>query len=110
MLRITVHDDPHSLTFQLEGGLAGSWVQELDRCWREAPAANGAQGVRFDLADVTFIDTTGKAFLAARHAQGAQLVASGCMMSAIVAEIFDSSIANRDMNAAQNRGLEAPTG
>ena len=32
MLRITVHDNPESLTFQLEGRLAGPWVRELERC------------------------------------------------------------------------------
>jgi hypothetical protein len=30
MLRITVHEVPRSLTFQLEGGLAGPWLQELE--------------------------------------------------------------------------------
>jgi hypothetical protein len=33
MLRITVQDDPTSVTFRLEGRLAGSWVQELRDCW-----------------------------------------------------------------------------
>ena len=34
MLRITIHDDPDSVTFLLEGKLAGSWVQELEDCWQ----------------------------------------------------------------------------
>ena len=34
MLRITVHDNPQALTFQLEGRLAGPWVQELKECWQ----------------------------------------------------------------------------
>jgi anti-anti-sigma regulatory factor len=94
MLRITVHDDPQSVTFQLEGGLAGTWVQELERCWQHARAAGSAQTVRFDLTEVTFIDATGKAFLAERHAEGAELVASGCMTRAVVAEI--AGALNRD--------------
>src|SRR5688572_20672527 len=107
MLRITVHDQLASVTFQLEGGLAGNWVQELERCWQTRPATEPGQAVRFDLTEVTFIDATGKAFLAARHAQGAELVASGCMMRAIVAEISENaicggSIVNRDVNTAQN--------
>ena len=36
MLRITVHDKPPVLTFQLEGELAGPWVRELDECWQSA--------------------------------------------------------------------------
>ena len=107
MLRITVHENLTSVTFLLEGGLAGSWVQELELCWRGAVAAGAAPRVRFDLSEVTFIDATGKAFLEARHAQGAELVASGCMMRAIVAEIAGGticggSIVNRDVNTARN--------
>ena len=107
MLRITVHETLTSVTFQLEGGLAGNWVQELERCWRGTVATVSAPLVRFDLSEVTYIDATGKAFLEARHAQGAELVASGCMMRAIVAEISGGSIrggsiVNRDVNTAQN--------
>jgi anti-anti-sigma regulatory factor len=87
MLRVTVHYDRKTVTFQLEGGLAGTWVQELERCWQHARAAGSAQTVRFDLTEVTFIDALGKAFLVKRHTEGAELVASGCMTRAVVAEI-----------------------
>jgi hypothetical protein len=87
MLKITVHGDAKSVTFQLEGGLAGNWVQELEHCWRQTTTACSATQIRFDLTDVMFIDATGKAFLAARYAHGAQLVASGCMTRAVIAEI-----------------------
>jgi hypothetical protein len=33
MLRITVHNKPPVLTFQLEGELARPWVRELEECW-----------------------------------------------------------------------------
>jgi hypothetical protein len=102
MLRITVHENLTSVTFQLEGGLAGNWVQELERCWRGNVAESSASQLRFDVSEVTFIDGTGKAFLEARHAEGAQLIASGCMMRAIVSEISDQSNPVRDVNSAQN--------
>lgn len=92
MLRITVHDDPGCLTFQLEGSLAGSWVRELHDCWQSNLAARPQPAVRFDLSEVTYIDAAGKAFLAARHAQGAQLVAADCLTRAIVAEISGAPI------------------
>ena len=41
MLRITVHDKPESLTFQLEGRLAGAWVREVEDCRRRVPAGAG---------------------------------------------------------------------
>jgi hypothetical protein len=91
MLRITLHDDPGSLTFQLEGKLAGPWVRELERCWQGTLAGERRQVLRVDLTGVTSIDAAGKEFLAAIHAQGAEFVACGCLMRAVVAEIAESS-------------------
>jgi anti-anti-sigma regulatory factor len=87
MLRITVHDNPGDLTLQLEGRLAGPWVRELEACWQSTLGGQGKPILRFDLTGVTFIDTAGKAFLAARHAEGAEFVACGCWMRAVVSEI-----------------------
>lgn len=92
MLRITVHDDPESLTFQLEGRLADTLVHELEDCIRRTLVANPRSSVCIDLKDVTYVDATGKAFLAAVHAQGVELVASGCLMRAIVAELTSALI------------------
>ncbi len=92
MFRITVHDDPALLTFQLEGGLVGPWVREAENCWQCTTANKDAAGYRVDLTGVTGIDAAGKAFLAAAHARGAELVASGCLMRAVVAEITHTSI------------------
>src|SRR6266566_388061 len=87
MLRITTHNDPESLTFQLEGKLAGPWVRELENSWQHALAGTRKPFIRFDLTGVTYVDAAGKEFLAARHAQGAELIAAGCLMRAVVAEI-----------------------
>jgi anti-anti-sigma regulatory factor len=87
MLRITVQDEPGTLTFRLEGRLAGSWVRELQDCWQRALAAHPQSAIRLDLTQVTSIDEAGKAFLAASHAHGAELIPTGCLMRAIVAEI-----------------------
>ena len=86
MLRVTVHDNLESLTFQLEGKLAGPWVGELEECWRRRVAGR-RRGVRFDLTGTTFVDAAGKAFLAAVHSQGAEFIAADCLMRAVVAEI-----------------------
>jgi len=87
MLRITVQSDASSVTFRLEGRLAGSWVQELHDCWQRTFAASPKPSVRFDLTDVTYIDMEGKEFLAARYREGHKLIAAGCLMKFIVAEI-----------------------
>jgi hypothetical protein len=95
MLRITIHDDPESLTFQLEGKLAGPWVRELEACWQGTAARPPRQVLRFDLTGVTSVDAAGKTFLAARHAEGAEFLACGCLMRAVVAEIQDAPTPGR---------------
>ena len=87
MLRITVHDNPRALTFQLEGSVAGPWLRVLEECWQSALARRRKPNLRVDLTGVTFIDAAGEACLAAMHRQGAEFVAADCLTKAIVAEI-----------------------
>ena len=96
MLRITTHDNPECLTFQLEGKLAGPWVQELEDCWQKTLAACPRPVVRVDLRGVTFLDNAGKEFLAALHARGAEFVAAGCAIKVVVAELTRSRRPARD--------------
>ena len=94
MLRITVHDRPESLTFQLEGRLAGRWVGEVEACRQHTLDGRRWPAVRFDLAGVTFIDGAGKAYLANLYRQGAKLFAVDCLTRAIVAEISKAPISD----------------
>ena len=87
MLRTTIQNEPESLTFRLEGRLAGTWVQELAEVWRNTITAQPDATIRLDVRDVVYVDGAGREFLAAAHAQGAQFIASGCLMRAIVAHI-----------------------
>jgi hypothetical protein len=95
MLRITVHDKPGALTFQLEGRLAGPWVRVLEDCWEGALARRRKRTLRVDLTGVTSIDTAGQACLAAMHRQGAEFVAGDCLMKAVVAEITGAPVPDR---------------
>jgi ABC-type transporter Mla MlaB component len=92
MLRITVHDKPQALTFQLEGRLTGPWLRELEVCWESALNQQRKPILRVDLTGVTFIDEAGKACLAAMYRQGAELVAADCLTRDIVAEITQESL------------------
>jgi anti-anti-sigma regulatory factor len=101
MMRITVHDNLESLTFQLEGTLAGPWVGEVEACRQRTLVGRRRPSVRFDLRGVTLIDAAGKGYLAAMHCQGAEFVAADCLTTAIVAEItkgfhFDRGRLERD--------------
>ena len=85
MLKITTQTDATTTIFELEGRLAGAWVQELEDCWRKV--ANSDRPVRVMVCAVTFIDDKGKTLLAEMHQHGAELVAEGCMNKGIVEEI-----------------------
>lgn len=87
MLRITIRDDPRTITFRLEGKLTGPWVRELEQCWREALTRQRKPNLRIDLTEVTSIDDAGRACLEAMYRQGAEFVAAECLMKALVAEI-----------------------
>src|SRR5687768_15947648 len=92
MLRITTHDKPESLTFPLDGKLAGPWVRELQKCWQTTAAGDRQRVVRFDLTGLTAIDAVGKEFLAARYAEGVELVAAGCLMKSVVSDLAQSPV------------------
>jgi hypothetical protein len=96
MMRITVHHTPRALTFRLDGRLVGPWVRELEECWRGALAGQREPILRVDLTGVTSIDAAGRACLAALHRQGAELVAADCLMKAVVAEITQMPLADRE--------------
>ncbi len=87
MLRITVHDRPQTLTFQLEGKLSAPSLRELERCWKSTLARPHKPNLCIDLAGVTFIDDAGKACLAAMGRQGAEFIAADCATNALLAEI-----------------------
>jgi hypothetical protein len=92
MLRITIHDTPETVTLQFEGRLAGPWVGEAGECWRRVRAGQYKSVYRFDLTSVTLVDSAGKAFLSSAHAVGAELIACGCLMRAIVAELTHTPV------------------
>jgi ABC-type transporter Mla MlaB component len=87
MLRITVHDQPEALTFQLEGRLGGEGVQALEECWKSAVTREHKALLRVDLTEVTAVDAAGRACLVALHRQGAEFIAADCLTKAMVAEI-----------------------
>jgi hypothetical protein len=84
VLKITTQDDAAQTVFELEGKLAGPWVEELKECWRKT---GGGRPVRILLCAVTFVDEQGKSLLTEMYRGGAELVAEGCMNKAIVDEI-----------------------
>jgi hypothetical protein len=92
MFRISIRDGPDSLTFQLEGKLIGPWVREAEACWQQTLVGPRKPFLRLDLTGVTLIDAAGKSILAAAHAQGSELVASGSLMRAFATELTSTHV------------------
>jgi hypothetical protein len=92
MLKITQHRDEESasLSFVIEGRLAGPWVEELNTCWSLGGAIPSSRTI-VDLTGVTFVDADGKALLTRMWQQGAELRAAGCLTRCLVDEITGSS-------------------
>lgn len=87
MVRITVHETPGTLTFQIEGRLAGPSVQVLQECWENTLARQHQPILRVDLTEVIAIDAAGRDCLAKMCDQGAECIAADCLIKDIVAEI-----------------------
>jgi hypothetical protein len=84
MLKITTHAADDSTRITLEGRLAGPWIGELERCWRESAESAAGRPLIVDLTGVTFVEPEGKALLSQMYQAGADLLASGCCMRSIV--------------------------
>jgi anti-anti-sigma regulatory factor len=87
MLRVTVNKGGLLESWELEGKLAGEWVIELERCWKERPL-EPATAMQLNLKAVTFIDAAGKQLLTDMHGAGVEIRGCGCMTKAVVEEIM----------------------
>jgi hypothetical protein len=83
VIRITCHNEAARTRLVLEGKLAGACVDELDKCWREAPPST----LLIDLTSVSFIDDRGKQLLKRMHDNGATLISSSIMSRCFIEEL-----------------------
>ncbi len=87
MLRITLRDAGDRIYLELEGGLSGAWVPELEDCWQTSVPNLDGRELWVDLSGVDCVDAAGRYLLALMHASGVHFVTSGCLMGALVQEI-----------------------
>ena len=85
VIRITCHTEPALTRLVLEGKLAGACVDELDKCWHDAPAQWAT--LLIDLTGVSFIDERGKQLLKQMRDHGARLISSSIMSRCLIEEI-----------------------
>ncbi len=89
MLKVTRESQAGTVVIQVEGRLAGPWVEELERCWRSADT-HQPPTVRVDLTAVSFIDEAGKDLLRTMYREHVELVAKGCFNSCLIQGIRHS--------------------
>jgi len=93
MLRISVMNEPGITRMKLEGKLAHEWVDELRNAWAELSEVNGETRIVMDLLNVSFVDEPGHQLLTELRHAGAELMASGPLMSALIDEIEEAESA-----------------
>src|SRR5260370_38464638 len=91
MLKITMHDGPEALTFQVEGKLVGAWAKELEQSWKTASSIRDRKALIVDLTETLYIDEEGKRVLKKLFRDGAFFRTAGAMTSSIVDEITGKS-------------------
>ena len=105
-LRITVHERESSIDVTLEGRLAGPWVAELSKAWRETTPRLGSKAVSLNLCDLTYWNEDGKRVLKEIVAQtNAVIVASNPLTKYLAVEIGNRETGGTRSEAAH--GIDA---
>jgi hypothetical protein len=112
MLKISVRDEEpqKQVLLEVEGRLAGPWVEELERCWESERKLVPPEVIVVRLANVSFIDEAGKELLGRISHAGSKLEGHGCMVRAIIARIIGAVFSARDCEGESERPIAAQSG
>jgi hypothetical protein len=87
MLKITIASSGTVVRLKLEGALAGTWVQELETCWRAVRQSLRWLPIDIDLSGCASVDQAGRYLLALLHENGTRLLPGGVAMEEVVDSI-----------------------
>ena len=87
MLKITTRTEGEEFRLKLEGDLAGTWVADVEECWRTTRGSSAGKPACLDLTGVTRVDDAGRYLLALIHGTGARMVATGVEMTDLLDSI-----------------------
>jgi hypothetical protein len=91
MLKITIHNFQGRTRVELEGRVAGAWVDELNQAWRQLQGVDNP-AIVVSLCQVTYVDADGKRLLSDMCKAGVNFEASGCLTRWLVEELMDSCL------------------
>jgi anti-anti-sigma regulatory factor len=86
MLRITINQSEQDAVIKLEGKVAGPWVAELSRTWKEQAPLLASRKLSLDLRDITYSDASGKQALREIYEQTGARLLTGTPMTRFLAE------------------------
>jgi anti-anti-sigma regulatory factor len=112
MLRISVKDEEPQkhVLLEVEGRLAGPWVQELERSWEAERSRARSELIVVRLSNVTFIDEAGNELLSRIFHAGARLEGNGCMVRAMIARITGAAFPAHDCEGESKKSIAALSG
>jgi anti-anti-sigma regulatory factor len=112
MLKISVKDEQPQKRhlIEVEGRLAGPWVEELERCWDSERQRVPSDAIVVRLSNVSFIDEAGRELLIKMFHAGAKVEGHGCMVRAIIARITGALFPARDCKGESERTIAAQSG
>ncbi len=93
MLKVTVKVAQDGEIWELEGKLAGDWVAELARCWRDRENDSSRRSLQIHMKSVSYVDSDGKHLLAEMHGRGVEIRGGSCVTNAVVDEITHKKVA-----------------
>ena len=88
MLKISIKESADQISLDVEGRLAGPWVEELQHCWEAQLERKSNKPLYVRLCAVSFIDDAGQSLLTRMVGAGAKLEGNGCLVRAIIAKIL----------------------
>jgi anti-anti-sigma regulatory factor len=111
MLKISVKQEgtENRPVLEVEGRLAGPWVDELERCWEQQQRNTTGVGILVRLSNVSFVDESGTELLRKIFGAGAKLEGNGCMVRALIARITAAS-ANCGGGSAKTVSMQSGVG
>jgi hypothetical protein len=88
MMKVQVNELEDRVVFKIDGRLAGMFVPELERSWRDAVDRRPERKVVVILRDVTCVDRSGRALLQRMHECGAAFLDAGIATQDILQQIM----------------------
>jgi len=112
MLKISVKDEgpEKKVLLEVEGRLAGPWVEELERCWESERKRVPSEVIVVRLSNVSFIDDAGRELLGKISHAGSKLEGHGCMVRAIIARIIGAVFPARGCEGEKAKPIAAQSG